>query len=107
MSKFANFWPKIGYFGKNRASRKPYKAPENLESRDTALFIIFYYRGSSEPTEAFCLCLKVKISSRMAKMSILRAIFCVFKAKFGIFDVKIVFLESFYDFLGKFWCFFL
>ena len=64
---------------KNRASRKPHKALQNLESRDTALFVILRYRGSSEPTEAFCLCLRVKNGLKMAKM--------------GIFGVIFVFLE--------------
>ena len=31
------------------------KTLQNLESCDTALFTILCYRGSSEPTEAFCL----------------------------------------------------
>ena len=31
----------FGQFCQNRASRRPYKASENLKSRDTALFAIF------------------------------------------------------------------
>lgn len=61
---------KIDHFRQNQASRKPYKAPENSESRDTALFTILRYRGSSEPTEAFGLCLRVKNGSRGAKKGI-------------------------------------
>ena len=64
---------KIDHFRQNQASRKPYKAPENSESRDTALFTILRYRGSSEPTEAFCLCLMAKIGLKMTKMGILGA----------------------------------
>ena len=66
-------------FRQNRASRRPYKALENLESRDTALFAILRYRGSSELTDAFCLCLWVENGLKMAKM--------------GIFGVIFVFLE--------------
>ena len=60
---------------KNRASRRPYKAPDFLKSRGTALFAIFRCRGSSEPTEAFCLCLMAKIGLKMAKIGILGTIF--------------------------------
>ena len=76
---FRQNWVRFIHFRKNRAPRKPYKAPENLEGRDTALFIIFCYRGSSEPTKAFCLCLGVKIGFG--------------KAKIGIFGVIFVFLK--------------
>ena len=74
-------------FCQNRAPRKPYKAPENLQSRDTALFIIFCCSGSSEPTEAFCLCLRVKNGLKMAKIGIFRAIF-------GILESKLVILKQ-------------
>ena len=76
---FGQNWASFNHFRENRASRKPYKALENLESHDTALFAIFYYRGFSELTEAFCLCLRVKNGLKMAKM--------------GIFGVIFVFLE--------------
>ena len=66
--------PKLSILEKKRASRKPYKASDFLESRDTALFVISRYRGSSEPTEAFCLCLRGKIDSKMVKMGILGVI---------------------------------
>ena len=85
LAQIYQFSPKISYFSENRASRRPYKAPDFLKSRGTALFIIFYYRSPSEPTEAFGLCLRVKNGSRRAKM--------------GIFGAILVFL-------GKFWCFF-
>ena len=68
---FGPKWAKIELFREKQASRKPYKASENLKSRDTALFAILYYRGSGELTEAFCLCFKVKIGLKMAKISIL------------------------------------
>ena len=78
MIKNRNFrqnWVNFSHFRKNRASRRPYKASDFLESRDTALFIIFCYRGSSEPTEAFCLCLRVKNGLKIAKIGIFEAIF--------------------------------
>ena len=71
---FEKKWVKIGHFRENRASRSPYKASEKLESHDTALFAIFYYRGFSELTGAFCLCLRVKNGLKMAKMGIFGAI---------------------------------
>ena len=82
MIKNRNFrqnWVKFSHFREKRASRRPYKTPENLESRDMALFVIFCYRGPSEPTEAFYLCLGAKIGLKIAKM--------------GIFEVIFVFLE--------------
>ena len=63
------------HFRQNRAPRKPYKALQNFESRDTALFITFCCSGSSEPTEAFCLCFRDKNGLKMAKIGIFRAIF--------------------------------
>ena len=83
MIKNRNFrqnWVNFSHSRENRASRRPYKALQNLESRDTALFAILYYRGSSEPTEAFCLCLRVKNGLKIAKI--------------GIFEVIFVFLEQ-------------
>ena len=77
MIKNRNFrqnWVKFSHFREKRASRRPYKALQNLESCDTALFAILYYRGSGEPTEAFCLCLGAKIGLKVAKMGILGAI---------------------------------
>ena len=82
MIKNRNFrqnWVKFSHFRENRASRKPYKALQNLESRDTALFTIFRCRGSGGPTETFCLCLRAKIGLKASKM--------------GIFGVIFVFLE--------------
>ena len=73
MIKNRNFrqnWVKFSHFRKNRASRRPYKALQNLKSRDTALFATLYYRGSGEPTGAFCLCLRGKNGLKMAKMGI-------------------------------------
>ena len=70
MIKNRNFrqnWVNFSHFREKRASRRPYKALQNLESRGTALFAIFCYRGSSGPTEAFCLCLRTKIGLKMAK----------------------------------------
>ena len=58
---------KIDYFRQNQASRKPYKAPENSESRDTALFTILRYRGSSELTEAFCSWFRAKFGLKTSK----------------------------------------
>ena len=72
-------------FVKNRASRKPYKAPENLKSRDTALFIIFCCSGSSEPTEVFRLCLKAKFGLKTSKTGIFGAIFRVLGSNLCIF----------------------
>ena len=66
---FEKKWVKIGHFREKRASRKPYKASEKLESHDTALFAIFCHRGSSEPTEAFCLCLRGKIETHYGSHS--------------------------------------
>ena len=82
MIKNRNFrqnWANFSHFREKRASRRPYKALENLESRDTALFIILRYRGSSEPTEAFCLCLRVKISLNIAKMGVFGVILMILK----------------------------
>ena len=90
MIKNRNFrqnWVNFSHFRENRASRRPYKALQNLESRDTALFAILYYRGSGEPTKAFCLCLGVKIGFGKAKMGIFRAIFCAFGVKLDDFGV--------------------
>ena len=78
MIKNRNFrqnWVNFNHFRENRASKRPYKALQNLESRDTALFIIFCYRGAGEPTEAFCLCLGAKIGLKIAKIGIFGAIF--------------------------------
>ena len=64
MIKNRNFrqnWVNFSHFREKRAPRKAYKASDFLESRDTALFTIFRCRGSGEPTEAFCLCLRAKI----------------------------------------------
>ena len=72
-------------FCQNRASRKPYKAPENLKGRDTALFIIFHYRGFSEPTEAFHLCLRAKFGLKTSKTGIFGAIFRVLGSNLCIF----------------------
>ena len=57
---FRQNWVNFNYFRENRASRRPYKAPDFLKSRGTALFAIFRCRGSSELTEAFCLCLRFR-----------------------------------------------
>ena len=75
-------------FRQNRASRKPYKAPEILESHDTALFTILYYRGSSEPTEAFCLCLRVKNGLKTSKMGIFEAILVFLGLNLAFFRFK-------------------
>ena len=72
-------------FRQNRASRKPYKAPENLGSRDTALFTILRYRGSSKLTEAFCLWLRGKIGLKTSKTGIFGAIFRVLGSNLCIF----------------------
>ena len=82
MIKNRNFrqnWVNFSHFREKRASRRPYKALQNLESRDTALFTIFRCRGSSGLTEAFCLCFRVKNGLKIAKI--------------GIFGVIFVFLE--------------
>ena len=76
---FRQNWVKFSHFRKNRASRRPYKASQNLESRDTALFVVLRYRGSSEPTEAFCLCFRVKNGLKMAKIGIFEAVFVFLK----------------------------
>ena len=78
MVKNRNFrqnWVNFGHFRENRASRRPYKAHENLESRDTALFVIFCRRAPSEPTEVFCLCLRAKFGLKTSKMGSFGAIF--------------------------------
>ena len=85
IGKLARKWHFLTNFVKNRASRKPYKALENLKSRDTALFTIFRYRGSSEPTEAFCLCLRAKFGLKTSKTGIFGAIFRVLGSNLCIF----------------------
>ena len=70
---FGQNWASFNHFRENRASRKPYKALENLESHDTALFAIFYYRGFSVLTGAFCLCGRVKYGLKMAKLGLFGA----------------------------------
>ena len=79
MIKNRNFrqnWVNFSHFREKRASRRPYKALQNLESRDTALFIIFCRRAPSEPTEAFCLCLRGKNGLKMAKWAFLGRFLC-------------------------------
>ena len=72
-------------FVKNRASRKPYKAPENSESRDTALFTAFRCRGSGELTETFHLCLRAKFGLKTSKTGIFGVIFRVLGSNLCIF----------------------
>ena len=79
MIKNRNFRQNFSHFREKRASRRPYKALQNLESRDMALFAILYYRSSSEPTKAFCLCLRGKIDLKASKMGIFGVIFVFLK----------------------------
>ena len=72
-------------FRQNRAPRRPYKAPQNLKSRGTALFITFCHRGSSEPTEAFCLWFRAKFGLKTSKNGHFGAIFRVLGSNSDIF----------------------
>ena len=94
-------------FCQNRASRKPYKALQNLESRDTALFTTFRCRGSGEPTEAFCLCLRAKFGLKTSKTGIFGAIFrvlgsnlCIFLFFTVILSRNHIYIYNYFDVIG-------